>query len=239
MELKNWVRQRMADLLNIPYPRYGLPGELVSSIGADVALSVVDVGAHAGAFAAGVAQLCGMRKAMLCEPNPEKADTLRRRFAGSTYDIFQGAICAHEGEAEFHVANFDAISSLMPILGSNPDLGALDTSTKATIKVEAKTLDSLLGGIDFGPVDLLKIDVQGAELLVLEGAKNVLSQTARIWIEVSLRPLYEGSALLPEVYEFLGERGFGLSAIDPGYRAPNGELLQLDLLFLPFHRTGR
>jgi FkbM family methyltransferase len=236
---KDALRQQMAKVLGVAYPRHGLPGELVSSIGSNRALSVVDVGAHAGAFSAGIEQLCGMRRAILCEPNPEKAASLRRRFSGTNYEIFQGAICAHDGEAEFHVASFDAISSLMPILGSSPDLGALDTSTKATIKVEARTLDSLLGGIDFGPVDLLKIDVQGAELLVLHGARKVLAQTARIWVEVSLKPLYEGSALFPEVYQFLVDRGFGLQAVDPGYRSPNGELLQLDLLFLPFDRAGR
>ena len=236
--IKDWARQNMASALGLPYPKYGVPAELVKSIGSDVALNVVDVGAHAGQFSDGLERLCGIGKAVLCEPNPEKAEGLRKRFAAPKFAVFEGAISARDGTDAFHVANFDAISSLMPILGSSPDLGDLDTSTKRTIEVKSRALDSLLDELAFGPVDLLKIDVQGAELLVLEGASRTLTRTARVWVEVSLKPLYEGSALLPAVYQFLVEHGFGLSAVEQGYRAPSGELLQCDLLFLPFGRLG-
>lgn len=230
--LKDAVRQQMASLLGVPYPRCGIPGELVSSIALERELAVVDVGAHQGRFAASIDQLCGIRKAVLCEPNPGKADELRRQYADSRYEIFQGAICACDGDADFYVARFDAISSLLPVMSGSLHLAAVDTSCESKIRVRARTLDSLLKELRFGVVDLLKIDVQGAEILVLEGATETLTQTARIWVEVSLRPLYEGSALFPEVYGHLVERGFSLQALEPGFRGPNGELLQLDLLFL-------
>jgi len=229
----------MAGLLGVPYPKFGIPGEVVASLASARNLSVVDVGAHEGRFTTGLDQLCGIRRAVLCEPNPEKAESLRQRFVGHAFEIFQGAICNHDGEAEFYVANVDAISSLLPIMGTDPNLSAIDTSYRTKVRVKTRTLNSLLGDLDFGSVDLLKIDVQGTELLVLEGASKVLTQTARIWVEVSLKPLYDGSALFEDVYRFLVARGFGLWAMEPGFRGSNGELLQLDLLFLPGKRDGK
>lgn len=229
---KQAVRHWMAGALGVPYPKYGIPGTLVAELGSARDLCVVDVGAHVGAFTTGLDQLCGVRRALLCEANPDKAECLRQKFAGRSFEIFEGAICDQVGEADFHIASFDAISSLLPIMAADPNLAAIDTSRRSTVKVKTATLDSLCVDIGFGSIDILKIDVQGAELLVLEGASVVLSRTARIWIEASLKPLYEGSALFGDIYRFLTGRGFVLRALEPGFRGSDGELLQVDLLFV-------
>jgi FkbM family methyltransferase len=237
-QIKELARQRMASAIGVAYRRFDLPGEIVAALAGVRDLNVIDIGAHEGKFVSGLARLCGIRRALLCEPNPERAANLRRNLPRPTYEVFEGAICDRDGEVDFYLWNFDAASSLLPKVERNPHISAHYTSSKGTIKVVAKRLDSILTQFEVDRVDLLKIDVQGAEILVLKGAMNTLARTERIWIEVSLKPLYEGSVLFAEVYEHLVASGFALSDVAPGFRGPRRELLQLDLLFLPSSRIG-
>jgi hypothetical protein len=84
---------------------------------------------------------------------------------------------------------------------------------------------------DLFSADLLKIDVQGAEHLVIRGGKNALSKTKLVWTEVSFKPLYESSSTFIDLYHALYELGFKLMEISPGFQGPYGELLQADTLF--------
>ena len=52
------------------------------------------------------------------------------------------------------------------------------------------------------------MDVQGAELLVLQGADNILHNTRIIMTEVGLKPYYEGHTLKADIDEYLFARGF-------------------------------
>ena len=78
----------------------------------------------------------------------------------------------------------------------------------------------------------LKLDVQGSELSVLRGAERTLERVEVVETELSLVELYEGQALLPDVYAHLTQRGFGIWFLEPVFRdSSSGELLQLDGLF--------
>ena len=59
-------------------------------------------------------------------------------------------------------------------------------------------------------VDFIHMDVQGAELKVLEGAKDNLSKVKAIWLEVSDIKLYENQPLRIEVENFMKDNGFYL-----------------------------
>ena len=93
-------------------------------------------------------------------------------------------------------------------------------------------LDTLLHELRWpGNIDLMKIDVQGAELLALRGAEQALARTRFVFAEVSFAPLYEGSCVFGEVYDFLCSRGFRLLSIQEGFRGEDNELLQCDSMF--------
>jgi FkbM family methyltransferase len=78
-------------------------------------------------------------------------------------------------------------------------------------RVEATTLDDALGAVPVARPDFLKLDVQGAELAVLRGARSTLSAGVfGVELEVAFAPLYEGQPLFGEVDQFLGEAGFEL-----------------------------
>jgi hypothetical protein len=66
----------------------------------------------------------------------------------------------------------------------------------------------------------IKIDVQGAEADVLAGASRTLAFCRAIEIELCTVPLYQGQALLPELWHGLYEGGFRAVSLAPAFRTP-------------------
>lgn len=76
------------------------------------------------------------------------------------------------------------------------------------ISVTTDTLDNWCAENDIKEIDLLWMDVQGAELLVFNGAETILESTKIIMTEVGLQPYYNGHALKPDIDAFLRRKGF-------------------------------
>jgi FkbM family methyltransferase len=83
-----------------------------------------------------------------------------------------------------------------------------DSLVQKEIKVQAETLDNWCKKNSLKEVDIMWIDVQGAELLVLQGAKKILKNTKIIMTEVGLKPYYEGHTLKPDIDKYLADLGF-------------------------------
>ena len=97
-----------------------------------------------------------------------------------------------------------------------------------------RSLDSLAAS-DFEPQDSiwLKLDVQGYERSVLDGAERLLGSVKAIEVEMSLQPLYEGQILYLPMIEFLLDRGYTLASVAPGFQDErSGRVLQFDGVFL-------
>jgi hypothetical protein len=81
----------------------------------------------------------------------------------------------------------------------------------------------------------MKIDTQGYESRVLQGAQGSLARIDTVQMELSLVPLYEGELLFQEMWELLRAKGYTLVAIESGFSAPaSGQLLQVDGIFHRF-----
>ncbi len=230
--LRGFIKQLLWSHCRIPFRTiYGIPTALLKHIDRAKPLKLIDIGAHQGAFTRGLGFYCQISGALLIEPQPDKANQMKRIFQPPRYQVVEGAVSSTTGTAAFHVHKYDATSSLLAFAKNMPELTALDTSVRTTFQCRTFSLDELASATGFDDAGLVKIDVQGAEHLVLQGAKRFLNQTAKIWIEISFKPLYEASATFFDVYQCLYDRGFKLVEIEPGFRAPNGELLQADALF--------
>lgn len=72
----------------------------------------------------------------------------------------------------------------------------------------SSTLDDVSAHFMPDGADLLVLDLQGAELSVLGGAKAALARAKAVICEVSKLPIYEGGALYPEVVSFMAQAGF-------------------------------
>jgi len=142
-------------------------------------------------------------------------DPLEQRLAersnlegGDQLTLFPYAI----GDGETHtlyVNNDDATSSLFPLNtlhnAAFNHIGKLRTVETRTL--QTRRLDDVLPP---GVVDFLKLDVQGAELMILHSARQTLKCTAVVHCEVEFAPIYSGQPLYPEIQTFLNQCGFEL-----------------------------
>ena len=77
--------------------------------------------------------------------------------------------------------------------------------TTAEIPVDTVRLDDVG---EVRPMDFLKLDIQGAELMALEAATTALAETVAIQLEVAFLPIYKDQPLFADVDTFLRKRGF-------------------------------
>jgi FkbM family methyltransferase len=211
-----------------------LDAGLVPHLPQGVPISLIDVGANRGDFAAVIARHCGVRRALLVEPQTERCAELAARFAGQPVEIAQCALLDEPGEAMLNVLGADSCSSLLDVDAASFEARGIDVTTHARQQVPVTTLDALLAARSWqGPVDLLKLDTQGTEMKILRGAAETLSRVRLLWIEVSFRSLYQGDGLFHEIHAELTRAGCRLYSIHDGvFRGADGELLQADALFL-------
>ncbi|MBS1586694.1 MAG: FkbM family methyltransferase [Bacteroidetes bacterium] len=76
------------------------------------------------------------------------------------------------------------------------------------IKVQTDKLDNWCAENSVDAVDIIWMDAQGAELMVLKGAENILKNTRVVMTEVGLKPYYEGHTLKEDIDAYLGGLGF-------------------------------
>jgi FkbM family methyltransferase len=226
------LREWMLTQYGIPFSRFDIPAPLVAHFRGSGPITIVDVGASSGEFVHSMSRFCGIRQALLVEPIPYRCQELRTRFTTGIH-----VVCAAAGrentEMEMEIREFDYTSSLLPLKSEEGLHGKMDVSVKQRVRTPVRTLDKMCDEAGFeDPIVLLKIDMQGAEHLVLEGAGEVLQRVKAIWTEVSLRPLYEGSLTFEAISERCRGAGFMLSNLNEAYRGANGELLQGDALFI-------
>jgi hypothetical protein len=100
-------------------------------------------------------------------------------------------------------------------------------------EIEVKTVDSIYEDIHIkGPV-LLKIDVDGIEVKVLQGAKSILRNDCVVVIEASVA---DESPRFNRVVEYLSSYGYEVyDIVDPLYRQSDWHLWQVDLIFVKNH----
>ncbi|MBF2025547.1 MAG: FkbM family methyltransferase [Oscillatoriales cyanobacterium C42_A2020_001] len=172
---------------------------------------VVDVGAHDGRLFA-VPQAQDINNAVYAiEPIPELAEQLRAHRLSNLH-VFCCAMGDEEGNRTFHVNQNDATSSLL-IAHCNESWQAYADRLQEvrSLQVPVVRLDSFLDQQSLAEVDLLKIDAQGYDLQVLQGAGDAIHRIKRIIVEVQLTPLYQGSASKEEIVAYLVDRGFRLA----------------------------
>jgi FkbM family methyltransferase len=142
--------------------------------------TVVDVGANAGVFSTVAGSRVGPTGRLISiEPNPTLAGRLHRNLGQNGLDpisvVISAAVADRDGRGTLFVGSNTATGTLAPS----------STSNHAAYEVALRSLDAIAVEVTLGEVDLLKIDVEGMELPVLDGARRVLGRCRRMVIEVS------------------------------------------------------
>jgi FkbM family methyltransferase len=195
--------------------------------------TVLDVGANTGQFALELRRADFTGRMLSVEPLGDAFATLSRAAEGDAlWTTHRAAVGAHAGVLTMNVAGNSVSSSVLPMLARHSD-AAPQTAYVATEDVPATTVVELVAQYGLEPAQtLLKIDVQGYERPVLDGAEPLLADFAGVRTEMSLVPLYDGQVLMPEIMSHLADRGFEMWTIERGFVEPGtGRLLQADGVF--------
>lgn len=193
---------------------------------------VIDAGANRGSFTDAFLRLHRPQRVVLVEAIPELAENLRARYAGDPrISVVAAALSDRSGDAQFEINRSEASSSLLPIDPRNSEWFARDLSVARSIQVPTITLPELMGREGLQTVDLLKLDLQGAERLVLTGAAEVLDRVQVIYTEIFFEQLYAGAWLFWNMNEFLSHRGFKLCGLSNIVHASDGDLVQANATF--------
>src|SRR6476661_6835760 len=134
---------------------------------------VIDAGANRGAFTDAFLQLHQPERIVLVEAIPELAFKLAEKYSSdSRISVVASALSDSDGEARFDINRSEASSSLLSIDPRNSKWFARDLSVATSITVPTITLSELMTRENLEEVDLLKLDLQGAERLVLTGGAD-------------------------------------------------------------------
>jgi FkbM family methyltransferase len=189
---------------------------------------ILDIGAFEGAFARTARHFFAQSPILMLEAQPGKEVQLKA-IAAQLPDVdYRIVLLGTETRADvaFHHVNA-AINS------SGSSLYEEQTRyPRDTISLPMRRLDDVLAEMAGREFDLLKVDVQGAEIDVLRGGVRTLAGIVAIVIELSLLEYNKGAPLIGEVMRWLAEQGFALFDVFPVSRIPTGALLQVDGIFL-------
>ncbi|MGE0799219.1 MAG: FkbM family methyltransferase [Lautropia sp.] len=195
---------------------------------------IFDVGAHVGLTCKAYRELFPDARVYAFEPFPESHSKLVRTVAEDAgITVFQLALSDSCGHRTFHVNPAEATNSLLPTDPSASRVwGAGLLESQGTIEVESQTLDAFCSERGIVSIDILKIDVQGAEYAVLQGARALLQARAigLVYFEVILAATYRGQHRLHEYLQLMDSHDYCLLDYFNPVRK-DGRLLQFDLLF--------
>jgi FkbM family methyltransferase len=194
--------------------------------------TVIDVGANVGQFAVAAAKLFAGARVYSFEPLPESFRSLVKNV-GQLPQVtpVQAALGEAAGTVQLRVNSHSHSSSLLPLADAH--LAAFPAAVELErIPVRQRTLDEVFGPVELESPVLLKLDVQGYETQTLRGGAKLLKRVQWVVAEGSLKPMYEGEALLMDLVELM--RMYGFSFLRPVGFLPDprtGEILQVDALF--------
>jgi|SRR5882762_7045266 len=195
---------------------------------------VFDVGANIGQFAEKLREGGFRGRIVSFEPSTAAHSTLCKRAQhDEDWTIASRmALGDRDGTITLNLAGNSASSSVLPMLSTHV-IAAPESRYISSETADLRTLDTV--STDFGIQTeriFLKLDVQGFEYKVLQGAGQFLHHVAGIQIELSLVPLYDGEHLFHSMLLDFEKRGYELWSLLPGLVDPGtGRLLQLDAIF--------
>ncbi len=193
--------------------------------------SVVDIGANRGQFALCIRRLYPQAQIYSFEPLSKPARAWMLNFGSDARArLFNKAVALQSGSATMHVSGWDVSSSLLPFARAQHDNFPLTGDVSSEV-VETTTLEACIDEHLIGDTALLKLDVQGFELIALQGCGALLDRFRYVYVEASFIELYVGQALATQVVGFLLGRGFELMCVANLSRGTSARPIQADFLF--------
>lgn len=184
---------------------------------------VVDIGAFDGDSTVFLAEKLKHNTILGFEPNPTPyAQGMKNVEPFTNVKLYNLGFSDHVGEVDLHVTKNLVSSSLYGIKDFS------EISAEEVIKVKVDTLDHFFESTQ--EILLIKLDVQGAELTILQQGTETLKKTKLVLTEVFVTEMYEGGCLYYQVDELLRKNNFQVYSIITNYN--NEGTKYFDVLYI-------
>jgi len=195
--------------------------------------TIIDVGANVGQFTVACTKIFPGVSIHSFEPLPGCVQQMQRNVVGlDGVRVYPLALGEASGEVMMHVNSHSHSSSILA-LGERHRRAFPNAREIGDIKVKISTLDLEMKPMSFERPVLLKLDVQGYEPQVLEGAIETLKRVDYVLLEASFRPMYKGEKTFMDIARTMESYGFQfLRPVDWLSGPRSGEILQIDALFV-------
>lgn len=195
---------------------------------------IFDIGANTGQFSNMIFRLGYTGKIVSFEPLSSAHEALLKRSSGnSRWTIAERcAIGDEDGEIEINISRNSISSSVLKIMAEHVN-AAPESEYIGSEKTKVFKLDTI-GDKYAGDAEniFVKIDTQGFEEKILNGASHFIGRAKGLLVETSLVPLYAGQALFPQIFERVTKSGFSLFGVQPAFiNKETGRMLQVDAVF--------
>lgn len=217
-------------------------GIFATRVIADFGLNcVVDVGANVGQFGQMLRAEGYQGELVSFEPVAEVYDELAAATArDGRWRAVHLALGAQNAEMQINVMRSSNMSSLL-----DPSVEAIDRwsfvePVERSEAVQVARLDDVLGdhAPSLDPLRVyLKVDTQGTDLDVIEGAKGVLGCVGAIQTELSFKPLYRRQVSYTETLDYLRSLDYQVAGVFPIVHDDNTAIIEADCVLV--HRDLR
>lgn len=220
----------------IPFtPHHSAEARLARCLATQKIDLVLDVGANVGGFARQLIENGYKGRIVSFEPIGALHAHLKRQSERyPNWTIAEPcAVGAETGTVQLRVSQNLSSTSVLAMMKTHLD-AAPESAVARLETVSLRRLDDLAVAY-WGDAERVfaKLDVQGYEDRVLDGAAAIMTKLWGLQVEMSLVPLYEGQVLFPRMDERIRGSGFALWGMDPVLiDARLGRVLQIDALYM-------
>jgi FkbM family methyltransferase len=244
--IRDRVRMRVHRILRkygVDLVPYRDPNErLIALIVASGFKTVIDVGANEGEYIAMLREGGFDGEVVAFEPLPMAFEFMHARYGSDAHwHGYQVGLGRDSDTRTLNIAaNGGASSSFLPMDPRHME-AAPHANYTGSADVQVRTLESLAPSLNYPAPAFMKIDTQGTELEVLEGAGDLVGTSILgVQVELSTLQLYRGGSRIHEVLAHLDRRGFVSAWCSAGFKdRSTGELLQFDLTMIHHSLTTR
>jgi FkbM family methyltransferase len=186
--------------------------------------AAIDVGAYSGEWTSTLRRLFPRTRVLMIEPQEVKTEELQMLCScNSGLDLATVLLGPEVGE---RVGFYESDTASSVLQDANHVCGPSKF-------LPMTTLDLLTAEKKFPPPDLIKLDVQGYEMEVLEGASQTLKSAQVVLMEVNLIPIYKDAPLVHETVRYMSDKDFRVYDVGTFFRRPfDNALWQMDIVFV-------
>lgn len=223
------IREKYKLFISIFHSPYRTIYQNLAALGIEV---ILDVGANVGQFAVDMRRSGFKGQIHSFEPTKQTFIKLEKvAKKDPNWSVHNLGLGEYESESIINVSQNDGLSSSILEMNSIHQVNFPNSNTSYLENIQLSTVDIQLKLLGLDPkICLLKIDVQGFEWQVLQGASGSLAKFPLLFIEASLVPLYRDEKDLITILNLLSRFNHRVIDIYRGVQTKSNKLLQIDLL---------